>query len=324
MRDIVFKLLIFFRIHKIFQNLVKYKPRVIVFHSVTKNTKKDILNKFIHASIDDFSEQIKYLVKNYNIVSLDKIQQHFEGIKTCKKNSVAIIADDGFSNFYENINPVTNFYNLPIAIAISCNRINNQQIPWDVMLSMLTTKKEKNIQDNFNILSQRFLNMNSKLRRKFINQLKNKLKEFCGDPFLIDPDLRALTSKQIEALKYDKNISFLSHGLSHDPLDGLETKIAKRELISSKLKIEELTDSKCDVFVYPQGKYNSSLVKLVENVRYRYAYTVDHGFVEYRDSRFLIKRINIPPFASFEEFVCRLSGIGFLFSKLFSLLRVIY
>ena len=239
MRDMVFKLLFFFRVYKIFQNLNKDQPRVIVFHSVTEKNKNDILNKYIHASIEDFSEQIKYLIGNYKIISLDEIHQHFEGIKTCENNLVAIIVDDGFSNFYENIYPITSSYNIPIAIAISCDRINNQQIPWDVMLSMLTTNKEKNIQNNFDTLSQRFLNMSSKMRRKFINQLKEKLKEFGGDPFSIDPDLRALTYKQIEELKDDNNISFLSHGLSHDPINAMETKIAKRELISSKKKIEE-------------------------------------------------------------------------------------
>ncbi|MCH8011769.1 MAG: polysaccharide deacetylase family protein [Candidatus Marinimicrobia bacterium] len=281
------------------------------------------MNKFIHASIDDFAEQIKYLVKNYNMVSLDKIHQHFEGVKTCKENSVAIIIDDGFSNFYENIYPITKSYNIPIATAINCDRINNQQIPWDVMLSMLITLKGNNTKDDFDTLSKNFLNMNSNMRKKFKNQMKYKLNEHSVNPFEIDPDLRALTYKQIEKLNNDKNISFLSHGLSHDPINALETKIAKRELISSKKKIEELTSKRCDVFVYPQGKYDSNLVKLVKNAGYRYAYTVDHGFIYKQDNRLLLKRINIPPFSSFEEFICRLSGIGIVFSALFRIRRTL-
>lgn len=254
--------MIFFRIDILFKYLFNDKPRVIVYHSVIKdnNPKK---NKSIHQQLENFIAQINYIINNYNIVSLDSIHRHYERIKPCKKNSVAITVDDGFSSFYKNIYPLVKSYNFPIAIAISCDRIDDQQIPWDVMLSMIMTNKEKNIQDDFDTLVYRFLNMNSKMRKKFINKLKKIVNEFDGDPFTIDPDLKAITYEQIEELKNDKNISFISHGLSHDPLNALEAKVAKEELIGSKKKIEKLTNRRCLIpFLYYLGVFNQHIFSL--------------------------------------------------------------
>ena len=309
------------KIDILFKYIFKKPPRVIVFHSVVKKNKKDIQNKFIHASINDFLEQLKYLVENYNLVSLDKIHSYLNGKNVCSNNSIAIIIDDGFSNFFENIYPLVKYYNIPIAIAISCDRIDNYQLPWDVMLSIILTKKGRNIEDSFEKMSMKLLNMNSEMRGKYINKLKFKFNKFVEDPFAVDSDLKGLTFEQIDELKHDKNILFLSHGLSHNPLNNLKVEATKEELIGSKIFIEKITNRRCNIFVYPQGKYDNRLIKLVNDVGYHFAYTIDHGLINREDNRFMLKRINIPPFSSFGEFICRISGVGVIFSKLFSIFK---
>lgn len=318
-KNIIFLIITFFGIDKYFKNKFKFLPRIIVFHSVV-DIKQTNDNIYIHADLKDFSAQIEYLINNYNIISLEEVQLSLLKQNRPPPNAVAIVVDDGFENFYTNIYQTTKKLNIPVTLAISCDRIDNKKLPWDVTLSILNTYKNNNNKD-FNIISKYFLEFNVVERKKFIERVVSELKYISADPFKIDKELKGLSTKQIKELIKDNNVSIISHGLSHNPLNGMDEKDVTKELIESKLKIEQLTGKNCNSFVYPQGKYDKKVVKLVEKAGYNFAYTVDHGFVKHDDNKFLLKRINIPPSCTFEEFKVRISGSGIIFSKFLNYFR---
>ena len=62
-----------------------------------------------------------------------------------------------------------------------------------------------------------------------------------------------------------------SHGVTHSPLVGLPA--ARRELVESKARLEELLGTEVHSFCYPKGKFDRSLLPLVKEAGYRLART---------------------------------------------------
>lgn len=66
-----------------------------------------------------FEEQIKFFAKNnYNVVGPDKIIAYMTKKEKMPPRTVAITADDGYHNFYENAYPILKKYNVPATIFV--------------------------------------------------------------------------------------------------------------------------------------------------------------------------------------------------------------
>jgi len=88
---------------KFFSTLAENKKAVILcFHSVGDDKWRFSVNRKM------FETQIKYLAKNKNVVSLDDILSR----KGNDKNKVAITFDDGYKNWYTNVLPICQKYNI--------------------------------------------------------------------------------------------------------------------------------------------------------------------------------------------------------------------
>lgn len=85
---------------------------VLNYHSVAKD------EWFYSVNPEIFEKQIKFLSKNFNVLSIDKIADYIEGKINLPTRSVAITFDDGYNNFLTNALPILKKYNLPVAIFI--------------------------------------------------------------------------------------------------------------------------------------------------------------------------------------------------------------
>lgn len=83
---------------------------------------------------------------------------------------------------------------------------------------------------------------------------------------------RLLTVTELKSLKRPL-ITIGSHSVSHPSLDKLPTEAARQEIVESKKNLEELFDKAVDLFAFPYGAYNKTLVKLVQQAGYRHAFT---------------------------------------------------
>ena len=73
---------------------------VLCFHRV-KNYKMDPIN--ITVSNENFSNQIKWLSLNTNIISPDQLETNINRGQKLPKRSVLLTFDDGYSNYKENM-----------------------------------------------------------------------------------------------------------------------------------------------------------------------------------------------------------------------------
>ncbi len=87
------------------------------------------------------------------------------------------------------------------------------------------------------------------------------------------------------------NIEFAAHSRTHPDLTKLNTEKAVREIVESKLTIEERLGVEVTDFAYPYGKYNLPVKQLTEK-HFRTACSTRLGKVRAGDDFFALKRVD--------------------------------
>ncbi len=80
----------------------------------------------------------------------------------------------------------------------------------------------------------------------------------------------------VELQELVKNgMSVQSHTVSHRPLETLSAEEIRKELLESKREIEAKLNTTVSAISFPHGSYTSQVLRIAEEVGYRYMYTSD-------------------------------------------------
>ena len=96
--------------------------------------------------------------------------------------------------------------------------------------------------------------------------------------------------KEIKELS-ENNIEFAAHSRTHPDLTKLNIDKAAREIVESKLIVEERLGTEVTDFAYPYGKYNQTVKQLAEK-HFRTACSTRLGKVQTGDDLFSLKRVD--------------------------------
>ncbi len=122
-----------------------------------------------------------------------------------------------------------------------------------------------------------------------------------------EPELRLLGRGEIlEMKKYE--IEFGSHTLTHPDLTKTPLEVAKKEIIESKKKIEEMIQDEVVTFAYPYGKLNQDLKELLRQAGYKLGIATDSGSAAIDEDWFEIRRIIVFPKTSKRSFKRKVGG----------------
>jgi peptidoglycan/xylan/chitin deacetylase (PgdA/CDA1 family)/glycosyltransferase involved in cell wall biosynthesis len=122
-----------------------------------------------------------------------------------------------------------------------------------------------------------------------------------------EPELRLLNKEEILKMK-KYGIEFGSHTLTHPDLTKIESEQAKREIIVSKKKIEEIIGNEVVTFAYPHGKLNQNLKEIVKQAGYKFGIATDSGSAAIDEDWFEIRRIILFPKTGKRSFRRKVSG----------------
>ncbi len=81
-----------------------------------------------------------------------------------------------------------------------------------------------------------------------------------------------LTPQEIRGLSRDFEIG--AHSITHRRLPTISEHEAEKEIVESKVVLEQITGKEVKTFCYPGGAYTQLHVQLVKDAGYRYARTV--------------------------------------------------
>lgn len=260
-------------------------PIVLFWHGVSKYPNNEIEGESF--SVDLFEEQIKYLVKHYDVISMDEFYGRFMNGNFTNKE-VVITFDDGYKNNLTVVAPILKRNGLPFTVFISTQNISEQKRFYISIPRLIIIGADLNYIDipSMNYRKQLF----SKKERidcaheieytiKYFPHEKAKLVadeliEFIGkDSFdkLCSKYLNGslLTWDDVRKLIRDYDCTIGSHCIDHcicHKNQSLST--IKKQLVESKITIEEKCGISCNYFAYPNGDFtNESNIIVSENYK---------------------------------------------------------
>ncbi len=281
-------------------------------YSVFKNLKS--------LKIKKFQKQIKFLKKNFNIISLKELSDR----KKLPKKSVLLTFDDGYLDHYKNVFPILCKEKISGVFFAPVSTLKQKEI-LDVNKIQIILHSSKNKKKIFNdlcleIKKQKldihyYLRLIDKFKKdydlrwhgKYSNNIRNLLQ------YIIPKKNRKIIINNlfVKIYKYDQknlikkmylNIEqakemikngmyFGSHGSSHEWLEYLNYRDQYKELENSKKVILELGMKKNLLSIcYPFGSYNNKTLKIAKKLNYKV------GFANYSENVKNLKKqiLNLP------------------------------
>lgn len=98
------------------------------------------------------------------------------------------------------------------------------------------------------------------------------------------------------------------HTNSHPNLTLLSVAEIRREVVGSKLILEDALGQRVSAFCYPYGAWNPRVASIVREAGFDLAFTVDLGGVRITDDRYRLKRVPVLGEPGRREFAVYLSG----------------
>src|SRR4030065_48309 len=119
------------------------KIRVLMYHGVDARQTDFILdNPSLVISTKNFEEQIKYLSKSYNIISIHDLAAHIKKKTPFLPNSVVITFDDGLKNNFINAFPILQKYKVKTTVFLTTGYIDTLKISWSNKFGIKINKEE--------------------------------------------------------------------------------------------------------------------------------------------------------------------------------------
>ena len=307
----------------------RYGVYLLSYHHVVANGNPDALGH--HVSAERFEEQIRFLKKWFDIVSLGQALKLMDQAPLLR-DYVAITFDDGYADNYRIAFPILRKLEVRATIFLITGLVGTNQLPWydecKVYLKHLAHRRFPNLQNNsaydtilrlrkflidqapIDVKTERAVNflkiVDNDARQKVLDWLRAHFNDPKGDtsPFQI------MTWGQARQMA-EHGIAFGSHTVNHPILTRLGSEEMHEELRVSKETIEHELKTRCDFFAYPNGSDNDYNPRIIESLRalgYRSACTQSFGSNRPGSDSFLLKRIgvgNIPPYV----LAAKLSGV---------------
>jgi hypothetical protein len=109
---------------------------ILCYHGVIENSPNGFNSSGKHLNVKKFENQMEFLARNFEVVSMQNIENYFLGIESLPKKSVAITFDDGYANNLWTAHPILERYGLNATIYLATEYINSPKIMWSDRLEL--------------------------------------------------------------------------------------------------------------------------------------------------------------------------------------------
>lgn len=285
------------------KNLMKeYSINVIMYHYVReiKNSKYPNLKGLEYKN---FEKQIKFFIKNFNILSYQDLLEIIETKKIPKKPSILLTFDDGYIDHFKYVFPLLKKKKIS-GIFYPPKKVVENEIVLDVnkihfILEKETDKKKiiREIKSHLNknhsikylekvhnislksrfddketILIKRLLQyfLPEKIRDQLLNILFKKIvnesiEDFSKKLYMNKKNLREM---------YSEKMTFGAHGVYHKWLEYLEYDEQEKEIKEASIFFKKIIPrSKNLSFCYPYGSFNKNTIKLLRKHNFNLSFT---------------------------------------------------
>lgn len=225
------------------------KALIICYHCI----KDDPWPHLRPAKVADFENQMQYLSKMYNPISLERIAQCIQNGTSLPPKAVAVTFDDGYQDNYKNAYPIIKKYNIPATIFLTTGFIGTGKIPaWDkayytsekaLMLSWDQIREmcDNGISFGSHTLTHPFItSIPRKQVQKEVRLSKDIIEQQIGKPVTIfaypGGDFNSETKEVVREAGYHAAVSTIpGHNNLHDDVYALKRNVIQLQSICHRL-----------------------------------------------------------------------------------------
>ncbi len=131
----------------------------------------------------------------------------------------------------------------------------------------------------------------------------------------LNNDEKLLTVEEIIAL-HKNGWTIGCHSATHADFSILNQDEAKKQIIGSKLRIENKLGIKIDYFAYPKGIFNENTINIVKEGGYKAAFSALPGCITEKSNRWILPRTVIDSSHHIDEFPTVYSQTNFFIRKI--------
>ena len=300
--------------------------KIVGYHYVNDN-KTSVFKNLKSLGIKDFKNQIKYIKKNYNIISLEELLN----LKKIPNRSVLLTFDDGYLDHYKNVFPILKKEKLSGTFFAPDVALNQNDIldvnKIQIFLHMYTDKKKlfnevcKEI-EYYQLDVKFFLKLIKRLSKKYdtrwhdeySNNIRNLLQYILPKQIrkkiinkIFNKNLQLDKKKIIKKMYLNKKqakemikngMFFGSHGSNHEWLEYMNYSQQYEDINNSKKTILKLgVKSEHITICYPFGSYNSDTIKVLKKLKFKCGFAnYSKNVINFKKQRFFLPRIDTNEF----------------------------
>lgn len=300
--------------------LYRFPPRsrpgllILMYHSVGK---PNFLGPALRVSAENFSAQIDYLLRYFQIVPLESAVETLRRGAALPKNAVALTFDDGFRDNYETAFPILKERRCPATIFVAADPVLHKRSLWTYkVLFWIENSRVERLEftpDEFARSSPTIFDLTTRRRRRRASSAilswlcrvaparRTRLLEEIAEKLDLGHDadpydqLPMLTDEQLREMA-EAGITIGSHTVTHPALPALSRDDALRELTESKALLESEIGRPVSLFAYPFGEFehfNAEIQALVGAAGYKAACTTIRGVNQTETNPLSLLRIGV-------------------------------
>jgi len=283
---------IFFKGHEVIRFFNK-SPKVIFWHGVDNDF--DLSLRPENIDVSTFIEQIKYLKKHFEIISMDEFYQRYN-LDNFSGKEIVLTFDDGYRNNLTVLAPIMNEFSLPFTTFISTENISNNEffptslariiilgsslksvdIPnLKIKREIVTKEQKKNVEKEISSLIKSLpINDVRKLCEDLKNNISNEEFEEIGSKYYSIIPMNWGDVKKLQESGCEIGSHCMDHICCHENQQKEEV---ERQIIESKKIIEEKLGKECKYFAYPNGDFTDFSNECVKKAGYKMGFSTSKG-----------------------------------------------
>lgn len=277
---------------------------IVMYHRVSPRAPQWILEPPI--SPLGFETQLNYFRFRYHVVSLpDLVDRAFNQPKSGQR-FIAITFDDGYRDNFVYAFPLLRKYRIPVTIFPCTGPLDSPELFWWDKIGYVIAHTSKH---RLNLGEFGVYEIDDQVQRKVVahhiarnlkvvpEDVKSKVTEHLIRESDVDipKDVprNVVMSWEDIAIMDNNGISFGAHSVNHPILTNVSSNRVSAEISQSRSRIERHVKHVSEFFAYPDGAFNSSVVKLVQREGFEGAVTTRPVWVTRRSDRFALGRVGI-------------------------------
>jgi len=293
---------------RLYQAIHKNKLSILMYHRIIKSDDQKVYDpNLISASPKNFEQQIKYLSRNYNIISPVDLYN-------LPKKAVMITFDDGYFDNFKYAYPILKKYQVPAVLFPTVSFVGQTILPWWDQVAYLCSKaklgkyKVKHLgsiiigKTSVEAIQEKLKTLSENKKQAAINDMSKAFKVKMKNDQLFISWSEAVSMK---------NIFFGAHTINHPILTRISPHDAESEISESIETVSAKTGQKINIFAYPNG-HQPDMNKVIDNLLkmngIKHAMTCIYGTNPVLSFR--LKRLGIEPDDDLNVVKLKLSGFG--------------